>query len=52
MIAVNNVGYQAMVDLSPGVRGCRTPRSSAPRTAGMSQYDVPLLLKPQPQNVF
>lgn len=49
-IAVNNVGYQAMVDLSPEAAARDT--SISPEMRGLSQYDIPLLLKPKPRRVL
>jgi spermidine synthase len=49
-ISVNNVGYQAMVDLSPAAVAADPEIPVEMR--GLSQYDVPLLFKPRPQNVL
>lgn len=49
-IMVNNTGYQGMIDLSPeGI--AKNPQIPAD-AVGMSQYDVPLRFKPNPQNVL
>jgi spermidine synthase len=49
-ITVNNVGYQAMVDLSS--KAAANDPSIADELRGLSQYDIPLLLKPQPRDVL
>ncbi len=48
VVTVNNTGYQMMADLSssrPAVDGTRYP----PEFHGLSQYDLPPLLHPNPQ---
>jgi hypothetical protein len=50
VINVNNVGYQGMVDLSD--RGVAVHPAITPAMAAISQYDIPLLFKPQPQHVL
>ena len=50
-ITVNNTGYQAMIDLSE--RSVRSsPQIYDPRLRGLSQYDIPLLLHPDPARVL
>ena len=50
-IGVNNAGYQSMFDLDPA-RVSAQPERYDPRLRGLSQYDVPLLLHPQPGKVL
>jgi len=50
-IDVNNVGYQAIIDLSEA-RVSMHPEMFAPALHGMSQYDMPLLLHPNPTLVL
>ena len=48
-IMVNNAGYQGMMDLSPG----SALLESVPRNLhGLSQYDLPLRIKPDANNVL
>lgn len=47
-ILVNNVGYQSMTNLS-AERVAAYPGIFDPDAAGLSQYDIPLLLHPDPQ---
>jgi spermidine synthase len=49
LVAVNNTGYQTMVDLS-AARVAAHPELFPPETAGLSQYDIPLLLHPSPRS--
>ncbi len=51
LISVNNVGYQAILDLSPE-HVAADPATFAPEMAGCSQYDIPFLLHPQPQSAL
>lgn len=48
-ITVNSVGYQIINDLSPA-RIAAEPVRFPPTLAGLSQYDIPLLLHPHPQS--
>jgi SAM-dependent methyltransferase len=51
LITVNNVGYQAIIDLSE--EGSRAnPAVGAHPYRGFSQYDVPFLLHPRPEDVL
>jgi spermidine synthase len=50
-IAVNNVGYQELVDLSPG-QAATYPDLYPPEMLGLSQYHIPSKLHPNPQNVL
>lgn len=51
IITVNNVGYQALIDLSvPHVT--ENPDKYAPRLIGLSQYDLPALLHPDPASML
>ncbi len=51
VVNVNNVGYQAMLDLSEkNVRA--HPEVFPPQQAGLSQYDLPALLHPQPRKML
>jgi spermidine synthase len=49
-IGVNNVGYQVMIDLDP-TRVAANPKIPE-RLRGLSQYDLPLRFKPQPERVL
>jgi SAM-dependent methyltransferase len=50
-IAVNNIGYQAMLDLSPRtVAG--DPARFPPEQRGCSQYDLPARLHPAPKKLL
>ena len=51
LVTVNNVGYQGMSDLSLAHTSA-DPQSFSPSWQGLSQYDIPLLLHPDPQNVL
>jgi predicted membrane-bound spermidine synthase len=51
VITVNNTGYQAMLDLSPS-HCAADPEHFPPEMRGYSQYDIPLLLHPQPQKML
>lgn len=50
-IAVNNVGYQATVDLRPETVAA-DPARYAPAQRGYSQYDIPTRLHPAPRSVL
>lgn len=50
LINVNNVGYQGMVDLSEEAVANHPGIPAEQR--GLSQYDVPVLLKPEPKKVL
>ncbi|MFO0823326.1 MAG: methyltransferase domain-containing protein [Gemmataceae bacterium] len=60
-ISVNNVGYQSIIDLSPGYVAAH-PEAFAPKPGkdgklpldqrGFSRYDVPLKLHPNPKSVL
>lgn len=49
IITVNNTGYQVVNDLSPA-RVAADPAQFPSSLAGLSQYDIPLLLHPNPQS--
>lgn len=51
LITVNNVGYQAIIDLSETVTGPDRPTRENP-DYGYSQYDIPYLLHPAPADVL
>lgn len=51
LIEVNNTGYQGMYNLDPTYVAAN-PQWFPPAQAGLSQYDVPLLLHPKPENVL
>jgi spermidine synthase len=48
IVTVNNTGYQAMIDLSNS-HVSSNPGLFPPEMRGLSQYDIPLLLHPNPQ---
>ena len=48
VITVNNTGYQSMNDLSEA-RTASDPERYPAALKGLSQYDIPLLLHPNPQ---
>ena len=50
-IAVNNTGYQATVDLRPSTVAA-DPARFDPAQRGLSQYDLPARLHPNPENVL
>ncbi|MFO0823333.1 MAG: hypothetical protein U0792_09460 [Gemmataceae bacterium] len=50
-IAVNNTGYQAMMDLRPQAIGTG-PRDFPPEQRGYSQYDLPPKLHPKPTSML
>jgi spermidine synthase len=50
-VDVNNAGYQAVIDLSEE-RVAGEPEKFDPALKGMSQYDIPYLLHPNPQSVL
>lgn len=49
LVIVNNTGYQIMTDLSK-VFTSSHPEQFHPEQQGLSQYDIPLLLHPNPKN--
>lgn len=49
-IAVNNTGYQAMIDLRP--ESVKLNPRIRPEMRGLSQYDIPMLLHPEPNRVL
>ena len=50
-IDVNNIGYQVIIDLSEA-RVSAEPEKFAPKLRGLSQYDMPALLHPNPKSVL
>lgn len=51
IVTVNNIGYQGLIDLSvPNVSS--NPEKYAPAMAGLSQYDLPALLHPDPRSIL
>ena len=48
-IDVNNAGYQVIIDLSEA-RVSAHPEKFPPELKGLSQYDIPLLLHPNPKS--
>ena len=50
-IRVNNVGYQGMYNLDPAYVVAH-PELFPPEMAGLSQYDIPMLLHPKPDRVL
>ena len=50
-LAVNNIGYQAMLDLSDSYTKSH-PQDFPLEMRGLSQYDIPLLLHPHPQSLL
>ncbi len=55
IIRVNNGPYQGMLDLRPETVAQRSkddPKKYPPELAGLSQYDIPLLLQPKPDRVL
>jgi len=48
LVTVNNTGYQVMIDLSESYT-LSNPEKFPPELRGLSQYDIPLLLHPNPQ---
>ena len=50
-VHVNNSGYQVITDLSEA-RVSSQPGKFSPQLNGMSQYDIPLLLHPNPKSVL
>lgn len=48
LVTVNNVGYQVMIDLSEA-NTLSNPAKFLSDKHGLSQYDIPLLLHPNPQ---
>lgn len=51
LVTVNNTGYQAMLDLSD-VHVQSDPKRFPPAMHGLSQYDIPLLLHPNPRKLL
>lgn len=51
IVKVNNGPYQGLLDLS-AERVRQRPELFPPELHGLSQYDIPLLLQPRPQNVL
>jgi hypothetical protein len=49
LVQVNNTGYQLMIDLSKE-KTVSYPEFYPPEMRGFSQYDIPLLLHPDPSN--
>lgn len=55
IIDVNNAGYQAMVDLDIGrtkKRSAADPQLFPPEQLGLSQYDLPAVLHPNPKKML
>lgn len=50
-VDVNNAGYQAIIDLSDA-RVSAEPNRFDPELKGISQYDIPMLLHPDPESVL
>lgn len=50
-IGVNNIGYQATIDLDPA-RVAAAPEKFPPHQRGYSQYDLPARLHPKPHAVL
>jgi hypothetical protein len=51
LVNVNNVLYQTMLDLRPDT-GRDNPQKFPPEQRGLSQYDLPLLLHPNPRRML
>jgi spermidine synthase len=51
IINVNNVGYQGILDLRD-MHISSNPETFPPELKGLSQYDIPLLLHPNPKSVL
>jgi spermidine synthase len=51
LVNVNNTGYQIMIDLSDA-NTCTDPNRYSPELIGFSQYDIPLLLHPNPKTML
>ena len=51
LVTVNNAGYQAMLDLSPAHVASDEMRYD-PAMSGLSQYDLPFLLHPEPRTAL
>lgn len=51
VVTVNNSSYQAMIDLSE-THVAANPREFPPGQKGLSQYDIPLLLHPNPRSML
>ncbi len=50
-LAVNNIGYQAMIDLDPAYTAANPDKFPA-KQRGLSQYDLPMLVHPHPKKVL
>ncbi len=50
LITVNNVGYQGIIDLSE--QAVEASPDISPEDAGLSQYDLPMLVHPNPKKVL
>jgi spermidine synthase len=50
-LKVNNVGYQALIDLSQKNVSSK-PKKFPPELSGLSQYDLPALFHPNPQSML
>ena len=51
LVLVNNTGYQTMLDLDER-RVASHPEKYPPAMSGLSQYDIPFLLHPEPRRVL
>lgn len=51
IVTVNNIGYQGLIDLSTS-NVSSNPEKYAPEMAGLSQYDLPTLLHPNPKSIL
>jgi spermidine synthase len=51
LVQVNNCGYQAMIDLNPEHTRA-DPQRYPPEMDGLSQYDLPALLHPNPRKLL
>ena len=51
LVNVNNAGYQAMINLNER-RVTSDPQKYPPAMRGLSQYDIPFLLHPEPRRVL
>lgn len=51
IVTVNNIGYQGLINLSTANVSSK-PDKYAPETAGLSQYDLPTLLHPNPKSIL
>jgi spermidine synthase len=50
-VTVNNVGYQVLIDLNPE-HTTKNPDIYLPEIQGLSQYDIPILLHPNPETIL